>query len=442
MYHASLKFLAATPDEAEKIARQIDFLGGEIESASNACGPLSIAILKEAGMLHSRLSTHDSWLLCARENQVGCDGMNKLRRIYFPPQEFSYKLVSESIRSYDFSADPLKPGDWLYLYARDTGFDHMLVVTRVDENGAVYSVTNLDRGDGFRILEELLYDPDQPETGLFYELTDWKRGILGMSGHTGFLRIRRLEETTEFSEDRALTMLLNPNATWYVLVKEIGSNRILYESMPNQQFHPASMIKIPLAIAVMKTLENRNLGLDALQHENMDDRTLEQLLSALLVKSEEDAADSLLTYLYNHGGNQAVFLTLSDTLFKPRRSTAYELATLLEGLFSNVYLPQDFNAYLLELMATETENDTTLLGVIKQIKPEVVIYNKRGTMTNPTVVGDMGVIVAGERKFVVVICGTPRAAGSITYEEIQESAEAFAMHLAARDFLASAPVGK
>ena len=72
-----------------------------------------------------------------------------------------------------------------------TGFDHMIVVTRVDEDGAAYSVTNINYGDGFVITEALLYDPDKPGKGLFYDLTnDSLRKELGMTGTDGFLLIR------------------------------------------------------------------------------------------------------------------------------------------------------------------------------------------------------------------------------------------------------------
>jgi hypothetical protein len=71
----------------------------------------------------------------------------------------------------------------------------MLTVTRIDKNGAAYTVTNVDRGSGFIISEELLYDPSKPGTGLFFELTDPHRSDpkvnLGICGDGGFLIVRR-----------------------------------------------------------------------------------------------------------------------------------------------------------------------------------------------------------------------------------------------------------
>jgi hypothetical protein len=67
----------------------------------------------------------------------------------------------------------------------------MLVVTRVDDRGRAYSVTNIHTGDGFIIQEELLYDPRRAGVGLFSELTnDQLRKELGMTGTAGFLLVR------------------------------------------------------------------------------------------------------------------------------------------------------------------------------------------------------------------------------------------------------------
>jgi len=132
LYQASLNFIATTPKEANAVAKRIAFNRGAYESVRNACGPLSVAIMKSAGLLPAGASVRDIWLLCARDRS-DCNGISTLENEYFPPAEYDYYFTKESIRSYDFVSNPLKPGDWLYLYTTNNGFDHMLVVTRVDE---------------------------------------------------------------------------------------------------------------------------------------------------------------------------------------------------------------------------------------------------------------------------------------------------------------------
>ena len=196
LYQASLHYLANTAEEADLVAREIDFASGPHESADNACGPLTVAILRDGGYLPEDANPHDMWLLCPREDIPGCNGLDILDQKYFPLLDYDYIRVDESVGSYDWAKNPLQPGDWLYLFVRKgiskyDGFDHMLVVTRVDDSGRAYSVTNINKGDGFVIQEELLYDPRRPNLGLFAELTnDDLRKELGMTGTAGFLLIR------------------------------------------------------------------------------------------------------------------------------------------------------------------------------------------------------------------------------------------------------------
>lgn len=196
LYQASLHYLADSAEQADLVAREIDFASGPHESADNACGPLTVAIMRDGGYLPEDANPHDMWLLCPREDNPECHGLDTLEQKFFPKTEYDYIWVDESIGSYDWAKNPLQPGDWLYLFVRKgiskyEGFDHMLVVTRVDDYGRAYSVTNINKGDGFVIQEELLYDPRRPGQGLFSELTNDKlRKELGMTGTAGFLLIR------------------------------------------------------------------------------------------------------------------------------------------------------------------------------------------------------------------------------------------------------------
>jgi hypothetical protein len=196
LYQASLHYLADTAEEADLVAREIDFASDPNESADNACGPLTVAIMRDGGYLAEDANPHEMWLLCPREDNPECHGLATLNQKFFPQSEYDYIRVDESIGSYDWAKNPLQPGDWLYLFVKKgiskyNGFDHMLVVTRVDDRGRAYSVTNINKGDGFVIQEEMLYDPRRPSLGLFAELTNDKlRKELGMTGTAGFLLIR------------------------------------------------------------------------------------------------------------------------------------------------------------------------------------------------------------------------------------------------------------
>lgn len=428
LYSASLEYVADTPEGADLIARKIGFSGGTYESASNACGPISIAILKSAGILTSSTSVHDIWLLCPREEREECNGLSVLNSRYFPPEDYDYIKVTESVGKYDFVTNPLKPGDWLYLFASRMGFDHMLLVTRVDEDGTAYTVTNLNRGDGFKITEEVLYSPNKPGEGLFYELTNPNRGMLGMTGNGGFLLVRRKDGFSSLPQlNNELGGYLDPNASWNVLVKKAGSSDNLFESLPNQQFHPASMIKIPLAMVTLKILEEKGYFSSDLQSTGYDGRTLEQLMFAMVVKSEEDATESLLRFMRALGREDRILNDwgIFDTSLEPRKTTAYDMVNLLEGLYSGAFLNVDMRSYLLSLMSAYTENDTKYLGVLSSILGRSTLYNKRGTLLDPAIVADMGILVFNDNVYFLVISGTPIKDGSVSFEGIKTSIENF-----------------
>jgi hypothetical protein len=81
----------------------------------------------------------------------------------------------------------LYAGDFLYLFAGDSGsFEHMLVVSRVDESGRAFAVTNLNTTEGVVIREVMLYDPNEPGKGQFYEWTNRANDALGRTGYGGY----------------------------------------------------------------------------------------------------------------------------------------------------------------------------------------------------------------------------------------------------------------
>lgn len=423
-------FIALTPEAANEVAREIGFIDGINESASNACGPLSIAILKAADLLPESASVHDVWLLNLR---LDYSLTNVLYEEYFPPQDYDYVWVEQSIRDYDFAANPLKPGDWLFLFTAGNGFDHMLTVTRVDENGAAYSVTNIDRGEDFIIAEEMLYDPNQEGEGLFYELTDpEKRLRLGLTGTKRWLLVRRKGGLASLPAlNSELKLGLADEVDWHGLVTDLATGEVLFDSLPNDPFHPASMIKVPIAVLGLQILEDMGYNVSDLAINGYAGRTFDQLFSAMIVASEELAAEELRQFVRANvnEGPALQDLGLNDTQLFPRSATAYDLGRVLQGIYSKEYLSDEFNRYLLDLMHVQTENDKEYLGVIPEVYPQVVFYNKRGSLLDPTIVSDMGILTVDEKAYAVVISGTPKTDGSARFEDIQIAVEEFALQL-------------
>jgi len=175
-------YISLTPEEAQTTAIDLNFIGRNANPAT-MCGPLSIAILQQAGLVDPALKLSDFWYLDPRPGQD-----EKFLQTVFPPERFEKIEQPLSIGEVDYAANPLYPGDFLYLFAGDSGsFEHVLVVSRVDDAGRAYAVTNVNTADGAVIIAEvMLYDPAEPGVGQFYEWTDWENRYIGRTGYGGF----------------------------------------------------------------------------------------------------------------------------------------------------------------------------------------------------------------------------------------------------------------
>lgn len=179
---SSLTYLADSQEEARKVARRINWLERDTEEPANMCGPLAAALWRDAGLLPAGMgpanNLHNYWMANPRvENHPWA---------FFPPED--YELIHSDTRlwDYDFAANPLQPGDFVYAYAGADGYDHMFVVTEVDAQGRAYTVSNNLQDDGsFKIERLLLYDPTDRTAGVFH--IDWcNRPKLGTTGRGGF----------------------------------------------------------------------------------------------------------------------------------------------------------------------------------------------------------------------------------------------------------------
>ena len=422
---ASRKFIAPEIEAAREIALQIDFVEGPYEDASTMCGPLAVAILQKAGLLRPWVVPHDFWLL---------DPRNSLQPLKdtFPDAIYTWQSFDTPLKDFDFSKAPLQAGDLMYLFAApgDT-FEHVLVVNRVDEAGRAYTVTNFFVTTGTIIEERMLYDPQQPGLGQF---TDWGNRQLknkyGNTGKGGF-RIWRVKDgnSLEFPTDTNSTrlresldsLLLAADGDWYAAIKKVNGP-LVYQFDPYESFHPASTIKVPVAMAFYQWLENEKVddwGTYFEEH-GADGRSYASLMKAMLVDSEEEATQTLVDDLG--------FAWLEDTWAKwglkathidPRRSSATEILRLFEDLYTGKRLSTDSNKAILKYMSSYTSNDNTRIGLLRPRLPRgSVIYNKRGSLVDwPRVVADSAIIELPVAAYVCTMHGLGR--GQASYESLE-----------------------
>jgi hypothetical protein len=180
LFRASVDFARTTVTESVEESKTIN--GAGYSDPSNVCGPLAIAILRAADLIPPDTAPHDFWLLDPRTPT----DKRKLAQV-FPTDRYDHLSVSTPINDVDWSAAPLEPGDFVFIWHGTGGnFDHMLVVNRVDRRERAYAVTNFGTPAGYIIAETMLYDPNDPSAGIFHEWTKQKDAILGSTGFGGY----------------------------------------------------------------------------------------------------------------------------------------------------------------------------------------------------------------------------------------------------------------
>jgi len=352
---AASAYHADTSAEADAVARQLHYLDGRTESASLMCGPLAAAILRDAGLLPKVFGPvqdlHSYWLANPKN-----DGRPWT---LFPRQDYELFQFTTPIKQFDFLTWPLRPGDFIYTYSRRVGFEHMFIVTEVDEDGRAYTVTNQYQIDKtYRIQRYILYDPADPTAGIIQNELSNPR--LGRTGLIGFDVLRRrgvglptgslyaylvqpgdtllsiagkfytipqgiavVNEGVDLSHLFVGQTLIVPVSTaeipaqpssgadlqtqvdaivesapsgyWGVYIENLSTSEVITVNA-EETFHPASTIKLAIGIAMMSYIETHP-EVTLRDGPGNRARSFEQLLQAMLIPSEEDATAMLLDYL-------------------------------------------------------------------------------------------------------------------------------------------------
>ncbi len=180
VYGASVIYMRQTSEDSRIIGEEIN--GPGYGSPTDICGPLSISILQDAGIIDPTLDPHAYWLF-----NPDVEDDRRLLAKAFPPEIYDSTRVRTNLDKVDWNESPLYAGDFLYLYAGTGGnFEHMLVVNRVDSQGRAFAVTNHYTPDGFIISEVLLYHPAKSNVGMFPVWTEWPNKMEGSTGFGGY----------------------------------------------------------------------------------------------------------------------------------------------------------------------------------------------------------------------------------------------------------------
>jgi beta-lactamase class A len=200
---------------------------------------------------------------------------------------------------------------------------------------------------------------------------------------------------------------------WNILIRADGV-RDMAAINADRENHVASIIKLPIAMLFFKAIEERGIPTseygEYLSTRGVG-RTYMQLLTAMLVESEEDATGTMKEIIYDSKIDVDALLQswgAPHTDLGDRHSTPRDIASLYETLYFGDAITPEGRAIILNLLATYTPNDDTRLGILRPSLPQgAEFYNKRGSVTSGRlIIGDSALVAwnqNGTRKVYVLV---------------------------------------
>lgn len=202
------------------------------------------------------------------------------------------------------------------------------------------------------------------------------------------------------------------NISLYIEFMNSGAN-ISYN--PDARIYPASLIKMPVAIAAAKKVETGEWHWDSelvLMERDVDDRfgdlakepigtrlTIEELLGKLLVESDNTAFNILLRNL----GRGAIEQYLTDTglmdLFDTNQNvTAREYTRIFRSLYTSSFLKREYSQKILSML--DGTQDSYLA---RPIANKVPFPHKFGTNLELFVYADAGIMYIQDRPVIMTV---------------------------------------
>lgn len=201
------------------------------------------------------------------------------------------------------------------------------------------------------------------------------------------------------------------NGPWFAINREM-------------RYRPASLLKIPILIAVLKIAETDPTILQKeivyqKAYENVPQHniagtlssivlgetyTMEELLSKMITESDnvatlliQDSIDSgVISQVYND------FAIPSPDISLPSNMTVIEYAGFLRVLYNSTYLSQKHSEYALSLLSKTQFKD----GLVADLPPRVVVSHKFGvaqTSTSERQLHDCGIVYDANNNYLVCV---------------------------------------
>jgi len=188
-----------------------------------------------------------------------------------------------------------------------------------------------------------------------------------------------------------------------------------------EEFIPASLLKVPLVMAVYKEIEKGILFHQqeyTVKKEYLDSSygdlwrkgegtklTLDEAIRLTLVESD-NTAKNVLSYNLPQGSTEDIFLSLDiPVTFENQHSvvTPKNYTSILRSLFLSLYLSEENSNEILNIMTQSGFNEGIVAGVAKEIKVAHKIGIVNPNSQTETITTDCGIVYIPSRPYTLCI---------------------------------------
>lgn len=206
---------------------------------------------------------------------------------------------------------------------------------------------------------------------------------------------------------------IDPNISIYFEFLNTGANIAVNKDMA---IWPASLMKIPIAMAVMKKIEDGKWQLSSemiLYQEDRDERfgemykkpvgsrlTVEELLREMLIKSDNTARGILIRNL-DTGDIEAVLnhLGIEDIYNTENEITGKKYSIFWRSLYNSSFLSEEHSQKLVEMMAHSETNEYLSRG----LPDSVTFSHKIGVIYEDNIYADSGIVYVPDRPYILTV---------------------------------------
>lgn len=211
----------------------------------------------------------------------------------------------------------------------------------------------------------------------------------------------------------------------HLFIKEAKAEDFIFAKQLDEVVSSASLIKVPILIAVLELIERQNISLQmeveikqnhkveysVLTEQDSDKSTLYELLVWMIITSDNTATNVLIDFLGMEECN-AFFKKIGLTRTKLQRkmmdfdslqkgvdnvTTARDMANLFTRIYKQDLLPLQFSQLALDILSRQRIND----GLKRYIIENVKIAHKTGNLD--TVSHDVGIVFHEKLDYIIGI---------------------------------------